>query len=306
MQEREFYEQILGLESPFVSSVKLDMQGQQVDVYVEHSEGIKFCCPECSQLLSCYDHASTRTWRHLDTMQFETLLHAAVPRVSCLEHGVKQAKVPWAEPRSRFSLLFERLAIDVLLSTQGIKSAQAILRTGWEQTWSILVRAVRRGQLRKTPLAIRHLGIDEKSFSKWHIYLTLRYRLERSWVEAGSDGYDTTAANACFSKLSPSQIESVEAIALDMNAAYVRSAKENIPLAEEKIVHDRFHVMKLAADAVDRVLRQENRKLKKDDDPRLTGAKFPWIKSQENLTDKQRVIFDEVFSCQLATAEAWA
>ena len=120
-------------------------------------------------------------------MQFKTLLHAAVPRVECPEHGVKQVKVPWAEPRSRFTLLFERLAIDVLLSTQNVKSAQAILRTGWEQTWNIVLRAVRRGQLRKEQLPIRHLGIDEKSFTKGQSYLTLLYDLDRSTVEAISE-----------------------------------------------------------------------------------------------------------------------
>jgi transposase len=307
MQEKEFYQQILGLESPwYVSDVKLDMEAQQVDVYVEHPEATKFCCPDCSQALSCYDHASPRTWRHLDTMQFKTLLHAAVPRVECPEHGVKQVKVPWAEPRSRFTLLFERLAIDVLLSTQNVKSAQAILRTGWEQTWNIVLRAVRRGQLRKEQLPIRHLGIDEKSFTKGQSYLTLLYDLDRSTVEAISEGHDTAAADACFSRLSPAQLDSVEAIAMDMSAAYVRSAKANLPLGEEKIVHDRFHVMKLATEAVDKVRRQEHRRLKSEDDSRLTGTKFLWIKSQENLTDKQRIIFDEVFSSQLATGKAWA
>jgi transposase len=99
-------------------------------------------------------------------MQFKTLLRAAVPRVECPEHGVKQVKFPRAKPRSRFTLLFERLAIDVLRSTQNFKSAQAILRTGWEQIWNNVLRAVRRGQLRKEQLPIRHLGIDEKSFVK--------------------------------------------------------------------------------------------------------------------------------------------
>ena len=105
-------------------------------------------------------------------MQFKTLLHASVPRVECPEHDVKQVKVPWAEPRSRFTLLFERLAIDVLMSTQNVKSAQAILRTGLEQTWNIVLRAVRRGQLRKQQLPMRHLGIDEKSIAKGQSYLT--------------------------------------------------------------------------------------------------------------------------------------
>ena len=307
MQEKEFYQQILGLESPWrVQKVDLDTANQQVDIYVEHPKGTKFCCPECSKELACYDHAAPRTWRHLDTMQFKTMLHAAVPRVECPEHGVKQVKVPWAEAKSRFTLLFERFAIDVLLSTQNVKGAQAILRTGWEQTWNILWRAVKRGQVRKADLPLPRIGVDEKLFAKGQSYVTLLYDLDRSTVEAISEGHDTNAADACFPELSQAQVASIEAIAMDMSAAYVKSAKANIPLAEEKIVHDRFHVMKLATEAVDKVRRQEHRQLKTGDDDRLTGTKFVWIKSQENLTEKQQSVFDEVFSSTLETGKAWA
>ena len=307
MQEKDFYSQILGLKSPwFVSEVKLDTVAEQVDVYVEHPPGTKFCCPKCNQELAVYDHTSSRTWRHLDTMQFKTMLHASTPRVQCPEHGVRQVQVPWADGSSRFTLLFERFAIDVLHSTQNVKGAQSILRTGWEQTWNILHRAVGRGMARKQEQPMPRIGIDEKSFAKGQSYFTLLYDLDRSTVEAISEGCDTEAADACFAQLSQAQINSVEAIAMDMSAAFVKSAKGNIPLAEEKIVHDRFHVMKLATEAVDKVRRQEHRELKKDEDTRLTGTKFLWIKSQENLTEKQQSRFDEVFTQQLLTGKAWA
>src|ERR1035438_235738 len=61
-----------------------------------------------------YDHVEERAWRHLDSCGFSTHLHARPPRVECPEHGVRQVTLPWAEPMSRFTILFERLAIDVL------------------------------------------------------------------------------------------------------------------------------------------------------------------------------------------------
>ena len=150
------------------------------------------------------------------------------------------------------------------------------------------------------------IGIDEKSFANSQSYFTLLYDLDRSAVEAISEGHDSEAADACFSSLSETQITSVEAIAMDMSAAFVKSAKANIPLAEEKIVHDCFHVMKLATEAVDKVRRQEHRELKNQDDTRLTGTKFLWIKSQENLTEKQQTLFEEIYTQQLQTGKAWA
>ncbi len=50
MQEKEFHQQILGLQSPwFVADVNLDTGNQQVDIHVEHAEETKFCCPECEK-----------------------------------------------------------------------------------------------------------------------------------------------------------------------------------------------------------------------------------------------------------------
>jgi transposase len=307
MQDTELYQQILGLESPWtVAGVELDAVNQQIDVRVDHPKGTKFCCPECETSLPCYDHAAERQWRHLDSCQFRTILHAKVPRVDCPEHGVKQVSVPWAEKGSRFTILFERFAIDVLLVTQTVKGAMSLLGTKWDQTWNIVQRAVTRGQERKEAMPLPRIGIDEKAFAKGQSYLTLLYDLDNSTVEAISDGNDTESGIACFSQLTPEQLQSVQAVAMDMSAAYVKAAKQVIPLAEHKIVHDRFHVMQLATKAVDKVRRGEHRQLKQEDDNRLAKTKYLWIKSQENLTDRQREHFEDVFTMQLETGKAWA
>jgi transposase len=300
MQDRELYQQILGLRAPWVvGAIRLDVERRRVEVSVEHPDGTKFACPECGQSLACYDHAPEREWRHLDTMQFQTILKARVPRVECPEHGVRQAQVTWAEKGSHFTLLFERLAIDVLLATQTVTGAMAILGTKWDQTWGIIQRAVARGRTRKQPQPLPRVGLDEKAFSKGHSYITLLYDLDRSTVEAIS-------GVACLSELSSEQIRSIEAIAMDMSAAYVQAAQQVLPLAEEKIVHDRFHIMQLATKAVDQVRRAEHRELLSRGDDRLSKTKYVWITSQENLSEKQQALFDETYHLQLRTGKAWA
>ena len=307
MQDKELYQVILGLESPWsVSDVELDTDSEEIRIHVSHPRGTKFSCPECERQLPCYDHAEERSWRHLDSCQFKTILVARVPRVDCPEHGVKNVSVPWAEKSSRFTFLFERLAIDVLLATQTVTGAMGLLRTSWDETWYFVQRAVRRGQDRKEAKPLPRIGIDEKAFAKGHSYVTLLYDLDTSTVEAISDGRDTDSGIACFSQLSVEQIASVEAVAMDMSAAYVKAAKQTIPLAENKIVHDRFHVMQLATKAVDKVRRGEHRRLLLDDDNRLAKTKYIWLTSQENLSEKQRTQLDEVFTLKLETGKAWA
>ncbi|WP_237607457.1 transposase [Roseimaritima sediminicola] len=93
-----------------------------------------------------------------------------------------------------------------------------------------------------------------------------------------------------------------------------RNASENPPsLAfprrtrmDQKIVHDRFHVMKLASEAVDKVRRSEHRKLKADGDDRLARSRYLLLSGQESLTDAQQERFEAIYSQELKTGKAWA
>jgi transposase len=306
MQDRELYQKILGLEEPWgVEDVELLLESGEIRVRISHPSQTKFCCPECQRELSCYDHGEERLWRHLDSCQFKTYLVAAPPRVQCPEHGVKTARVPWAEPGSRFTILFERFAIDLLQVTQTVKGAQEILRTNWDQTWNVVQRAVARGLDRKQVKDVPRLGIDEKAFRKGQDYITLLVNLDTSTVEAIADGNSTESANACFSQLSSEQLNSVKAIAMDMSAAFVKAAKESIPLAEEKIVHDRFHIMQMANQSVDQIRRAENKELLANGDDSLKGTRYLWLTGQENLTAKQSERFEASYRASLKTGKAW-
>ncbi len=86
----------------------------------------------------------------------------------------------------------------------------------------------------------------------------------------------------------------------------MKSAKENVPLAEEKIVHDRFHIMKMATEAVDKARKGEHSRLVELGDDRLPGTKYLWLTKQENLIASQRKRFDEAYTRQLETGKAWA
>ena len=103
-----------------VKTVALKLAEKKVEIELGWEWGADAQCPECGQACSLYDCAPERTWRHLDTMQFTTLIRARTPRANCPEHGVKTMKVPWAAPQGRFTLLFERFAVDVLLASASV------------------------------------------------------------------------------------------------------------------------------------------------------------------------------------------
>ena len=262
MRDVELYRHLLGLESPWtVRSVELNVAEQRVDVWAHHPEGIRWPCPECGVELGLYDHTEERTWRHLDSCQFMTYLHAQPPRVECPTHGIRQVRLPWAEARARFTSLFERLAIDVLQETD-IRGATRILRISWDEAWHILERAVERGQRAKGPRVTPHLGVDEKAIAKGHQYLTLVCDLDRATVEYIAEDRKQASLAGYFTSLAADQLAGIAAIALDMWEPYVQAIRAHVPEAESKIVYDRYHIMTHMGKAVDDVRKREHRALR--------------------------------------------
>jgi transposase len=306
MESVELYRQLLGLSEPWtVERVELDVARQHVEVYVGHLAGQRFACPECGRELGVYDHTAERVWRHLDSCQFLTYLHARPPRVSCPEHGVRQVALPWAQAGSRFTNLFEALAIDVLLAAN-VKKAAAILRISWDEAWHLMERAVLRGWAAKGERMPTHIGIDEKAIAKGHRYMTLVCDLKERTVEyIGEDRQEDSLA-AYFEAFPKERREEIEAISLDMWPAYIHACRASVPDADTKMVFDRFHIMRHVVDAVDQVRKQEHKALMKAGDDTLSGSKYLWLTNPENMTGQARARFEELKSAELKTGRAWA
>ena len=188
----------------------------------------------------------------------------------------KQVSIPWAEAKSRFTALFERLAID-MLQVSDVEGAGKILRVSWDEAWGIMERAVARGRKRKKRRVVRKMGVDEKSAARGHNYLTIISDLERGTVEYLGDNRDEGSLDGYLGKLSPKRREKIESIAVDMWDPYLASIRKHVPDAEEKVVFDRYHLMTHMGKAVDEVRKAESREMLKNDDERLKGTKYLWL-----------------------------
>jgi len=303
MRDIELYRAILGLPAPWtVVSVDLDVNEQRVVVRVDAGTG-PFACPECTTSGPRYD-SRPRRWRHLDTCQFMTWIEAEVPRVDCPTHGVKQIRVPWAEPGSQFTALFERLAID-LLRECSVKGAAGLLRISWDEAWGIKGRAVKRGLARRRRDVVAHLGVDEKAIAKRHRYLTVVADLDQGRVLYLADDRKQESLDGFWATLTPAQLAGIEAVAMDMWEPYVQSTQVHLADADAKIVFDKFHVVKHLHDAVDQVRRAEHRALRHTGDERLTGSKYLWLMRPRDMSPEQRQAFRALHRQDLKVARAW-
>jgi transposase len=295
---------LLGLDDSWrVESVDLEVENKRVEIRLIHAGG-RVACPECGRDCPIADHAEERRWRHLDTMQFATELVARLPRARCAEHGVKTLEAPWAGKHSRFTLLFEAFAIDVLLACKNVKAAAKLLGLSWDQANLILGRAVDRGMARREATPIAHLGLDEKSFGKGQDYVTVMTDVNGSRVLDVAPERTREAAETLLETLSDEQREKVKAVAADMASAYTSAVSAKLPNAD--VVHDKFHVAKHLGEAVDKVRRKENKTLSAEGDETLKGTRYLWLFAAANLSPEQRRRFKAIKNAELKTARAWA
>jgi transposase len=308
MRDIELYQILLGLTPPWkVTSVEVhpDPKLREITVRVEYPRGEKLQCPECEQVCPGYDH-KIRRWRHLNTMQFKTLIESAVPRVECPEHGVKSIGVTWAEDKSRYTVLFEAYTVDVLMAVRSKVQAEELTGLSWEQVDLIMDRAVVRGMNRREIERLRYVGIDEKSFGKGHNYASILHDLDGRRVLEVVHERTLDATNTLWQRVPEEQRQQVEAIAMDMWPAYMESARIHVPQAA--IVHDKFHCAKELGKAVDSVRKKEHRELKAENQGEsiLNKTKFLWLKNPNNWTDSQRERFNTLKIDALEVGRAWS
>ncbi len=306
MQDRLLYAQILGITDPwYVERVELKLKEGEIHIYLNHPVGSQWACLECGEMCALYDHQPSRNWRHLDTCQYRTIIHADPPRSNCSKHGARAVKLPWAEQRGRFTLLFERMAIDWLrMASQKAVAEQLCL--SWDEIHGIMERAVERGLARREAEPVRHIGVDEKSFRKGHNYFTIVSDLERGRVLYVAEHRKETSLDGFWPTLTETQKAGIGGVAMDMWEPYINSVQNNLPDAEGKIVFDKYHIASHLGKAVDLVRRQERKALSATGDDRLVGTKYLWLRNPGNFTDAAWEKFQSLRESCLKTARAWA
>lgn len=299
------YSLLLGLVPPWlVSNVDLKVNQKLVEIDVQWPVDHQVECPECQRSCSIKDLREERRWRHLDTMQFQTVIKSRVPRSECPEHGVKTIAVPWAGPNSRFTLLFERFAIDVMIAAKSIQSAASLLGLSWDQVHHIQARAVERGLSRRKLDDIKRVGIDEKSFLKGHKYASLMVDIDGARILDVVQDRTLEAAEQLWQKLPEEVRGGIDAVAMDMWDAFITSTKKHAPQAD--IVHDKFHISKYLGVAVDKVRRAEHKSFLKEGDETLKGAKYLFLKNPENMSEQEKDRFKSLHMDNLKAGRAWS
>jgi len=241
--------------------------------------------PYCS---SCHRHvrkvhdSRQRRWRHLDLAGMRLDLRATLRRVDCPWCGVCIELVPWAETGSWFTRDFED-HVAYLAQTTDKTTIVNTMRVAWRTVGAIVTRVVDRFRPGDPLEGLTHIGIDELSYRRHHEYITIVIDHVSKRVVWARPGKDAATLSEFFKELTPTRCKQLEAVTIDMSAAYIKAVTEASPDAQ--LIFDRFHVQRLAHDAVDEVRRAEVRQLKGTDEGKaIKRTRFLLHKNPWNLT----------------------
>lgn len=300
----QHYQQILGVTEPWrVGEVSLDASGMSIEIRMELNSDTVWVCPKCHDR-SHIKEWEERRWRHVGNCQFKIFLSARVPKVRCDERGTQTVQVPWAEGSSRFTMLFEAFAIEVLRACTA-KRASELLEISWDEAEGIKQRAVCRGLTRRQIEDLEYVCIDEKAVGHGHDYITIVTGLVggKFHVLFMADGRDEAALNGFWAWLGEEACARIKAISIDMGKPYQNSAQRYCPQAA--LIFDPFHLMKMLNGAVDQVRREEVVLGTKSAQASLKKTRQLWLWGEENLPAWHSARFDVLKVSTLKTARAW-
>lgn len=149
------------------------------------------------------------------------------------------------------------------------------------------------------------VGVDEVAYRKQHQYLTLVADHDSGTIVWADEGRDSAALTRFFDELGPDRATQLQAISIDMSAAYLKAIREHEHV-DATVCFDPFHVVQLANKALDVVRRAYWNELRmragKDDARRFKHARWALLKRPDDLTDTQA---EQLTAIRRAGGQVW-
>jgi len=294
-----------------IEAVEFDPDAAEIIATVRQRRNARRRCGVCGRCSPGYDQGRSaqgpRRWRGLDVGTIRVFLEAEMHRVSCRDHGIVAARVPWARHGSWFTRDFE----DTIgwLATATSKSAVCeLMRVGWRTVGGVVTRLQADIDTQVDRFdGVTRIGIDEISYKRGHKYLTIVVDHDTGNLLWAAVGRDKATLDKFFELLGPERCALITHTSADAAPWIAKSI--NCPTAVR--CADPFHVVAWATNALDELRRQAwndaRKAARQEPKPKrgrpaidaparpatelaksLKGARYALWKNPENLTTHQQ------------------
>ena len=214
-------------------------------------------CGQCLEPARYRDTRPVRRFRHVPMWGIPVELRYEPRRVSCPRcAGVHVEAMPWVSGKQRMT---RALVVTLATWTRLLPWEQVarLFHCAWGTVATAVEEAVVYGLANRDLEGLTHIGIDEISRKRGHVYVTNVYDLERKRLVWSGEGRKQETLEAFFDYLGPEKTAALEGICCDMWQPYIDVIKDRAPQAV--LVFDKFHIVRHLMEAVDQVRRDEIR-----------------------------------------------
>jgi len=302
MNSTEIFSLALGLKEPWmITDVEIltdDNEVKELHLHLGFKRGSQF---EDETEKPCPVHDTVKKkWRHLNFFEHSCFIHCAVPRIRTSADKVRLVNVPWARQGSGFTLLFEALAMALIEREMPANKVGQLLKVEPHRIWTIFDHWISQAYQADDPSTVTQLGFDETSRRKGHNYITVAVDLAQRRVIHVVEGKNakTIADIKDYLALKNVAAHQISQASIDLSPAFISGIKQHFPQAA--ITFDRFHVVKLLNEAMDKVRQQERREHEE-----LKGHKYTFLRNQNTLSDSKKIALAELITLFPNLGEAY-
>jgi transposase len=220
--------------------------------------------PRCSRCgaacRTAHERLPVRRWADLPWAGHPVELEYIACRVKCRSCGGQAVEmIAWADPYQRQSRrLQHHLAVEA--ASMPVMHVAALHGLSWLTVRRAEERAIERWEATRPAVPLRHVGVDEKWLGRRHNFehrfVTVVSNLETGepvWIGRGRD---EATLRRWLESLSREQKATIKLVAMDLHRAFWNAVDNTRGLAHAAIVHDPFHIMKLANAMLDELRRE--------------------------------------------------
>lgn len=276
-------------------SVHMDSPVPSTIIRLEPDRRFRPLCHSCGSAGTVHSAGLLRMIRDLTIAGTQCFLEVHYRRVWCRRCGKAGVeKLSFAEPAKRIT---DRLAAYVydLCKIMALSDVAAHLGLDPKTVRDVDKRFLKKDFGQTDYAGLRTLAVDEIHFGhgqKGYMTVVLDYLTGRVvWM---GKGRKCKTLNRFFAGMSKAQKGAIEAVALDMWEAYIKSVRKNCPKA--KIVFDFFHVVKAYGQVIDHVRRREYRNASKPQQGLIKGSRYLLLSNRANLKPEKAAQLDQLLA----------
>jgi transposase len=269
-------EALLGL--PEFRVIHQVVSPKRLEFHLERRDSF-IVCPRCQTCCSRVQDSRPRCLRDLPMLERPVVLWLHLRRFACAacHHRPWEKSETFGEQVQWTERLYQQVRQEYL---HGCPCREVARRYGLSERtvfrWTF--ERSRGGRPRKLGRAI---GIDEYARRKGHCYNTLIVDLDKGQPIATFKGRRAEEVMAWFQSRPQAERDQVEVVVMDMSKTYASAIQQLF--GEQVQVIDRFHVVHLAVEALDGVLRSVSKQLDAEEAKALKKLRKRWLKSANQL-----------------------